>query len=183
MSMKLNVGVCRKVGQPDYGSLGASCNVEVELSGSLIFDDPDAFQQHVRRAYAACERAIEVQLNAGRQPSGTSTGHAPAESSARGNTGNNGADVDHPNGHPNGNSNGNGAGGRQATEKQLTYIRQLSGQVKGLGVRRLETLAQTMFGKPLAGLTSLDASGLIDCLKGIKAGDIDLQAALNGAAT
>jgi hypothetical protein len=35
MPMKLNVGLCRKVGQPDYGSLGASCNVEVELSGSL----------------------------------------------------------------------------------------------------------------------------------------------------
>jgi len=176
MPMKLNVGLCRKIGQPDYGSLGASCNVEVELSGSLIFDDPDAFQQHVRRAYAACERAVEVQLNAARQPSSTSTGHAPADSPTRGN---NGADG----GHPNGNGNGNGAGGRQATEKQLTYIRRLSGEIKGLGVRRLETLAQNMFGKPLAGLTSLDASGLIDCLKGIKAGEIDLQATLNGAAT
>ena len=45
--MKLNVGVCRKIGQRDYGSLGASCDVHLELSDSLIFDDPGTFQQRV----------------------------------------------------------------------------------------------------------------------------------------
>jgi hypothetical protein len=174
MPMKLNVGVCRKIGQANYGSLGASCDVQLELSDALIFDDPNAFQQRVRQAYAACERAVDEQLGASQQPNGSGNGHVqatPPESTAQYNgNGSNG------NGH-----SGNGNGARVATEKQLTYVRQLSGQIKGLGVRKLETLAQNMFGKPLAGLTSLDASGLIDCLKGIKAGEVDLQAALNGA--
>ena len=40
-----------------------------------------------------------------------------------------------------------------------------------------------MYSKPLEGLSSFEASGLIDCLKGIKTGDINLDNALNGAAT
>jgi hypothetical protein len=53
-----NVEICKKIGQPDYGSLGASCNVEVELDQSLIFDDLDAFQERVMHAYTACREAF-----------------------------------------------------------------------------------------------------------------------------
>ena len=62
MPLKLIVGVSRKVGQPDYGSLGASCGVEVELDGSLIRSDPDVFRRHARDAYRACEAAVREQL-------------------------------------------------------------------------------------------------------------------------
>ena len=51
-----------------------------------------------------------------------------------------------------------------------------------LMVRRLETLAEKIYGKPLGDLSGFDASGVIDLLKSIKAGTIKLGDALNGAA-
>ncbi len=35
MGIKVNVGLAKKIGQPDYGSLGATCNVEFELDGGF----------------------------------------------------------------------------------------------------------------------------------------------------
>ena len=36
MPLTLNVGLSKKIGQPDYGSLGASRNVQVELDGGIM---------------------------------------------------------------------------------------------------------------------------------------------------
>jgi len=63
MALKLSVGLSKKVGQPDYGSLGASCNVEVELDASLLHDDPARFQTHVHEAFTACQRAVDEELH------------------------------------------------------------------------------------------------------------------------
>jgi hypothetical protein len=62
MSVKLNVGVSRKVGLPDYGSVGATCNVEVELDGSLLKGDLEAFYAQVRHAYGAARQAVHDEL-------------------------------------------------------------------------------------------------------------------------
>ena len=171
MPMTLNVGLSKKVGLPDYGSLGASCNVAVELNGSMVFDDLEAFHRHVRQAYVACQQAVTDEL-ARQQQREVSAGPS-AQDDRGGSVRNNG---------PSGNGNG-ASNGHRASEKQTGYIQQLAHQIRGLGVRRLETLCDKMFSKPMADLTSLDASGLIDALKSIKAGEIDLDTALNGAAT
>jgi hypothetical protein len=62
MPLKLTVGLARKVGQPNYGSLGASCGVEVELENSLLGGNPDAFRARVRDAFVACRRAVDDEL-------------------------------------------------------------------------------------------------------------------------
>jgi hypothetical protein len=64
MPMTLNVGLSRKLGLPDYGSLGASCNVTVELDAALLRDDLDGFHAEVRNAYTACRQAPRPQPRA-----------------------------------------------------------------------------------------------------------------------
>ena len=62
MPLMLSVGLSRKVGQPGFGSLGASCGVQVELDATLLHDDPEAFEARVRQAFAACRRAVRDEL-------------------------------------------------------------------------------------------------------------------------
>jgi hypothetical protein len=172
MPLTLSLGLSKKIGQPNYGSLGASCHVEFELDAALLDNDLERWHQHVRKAYVACAQAVNFELARLQQASQTNA-HRPARHGAA-------MTQSHANG--NGNGNGQRSGAQRASTKQLEYARQLAGQIRGVGVRRLETMAQRMFEKPLAELASLDASGLIDVLKEIKAGRIDLDAALSGAA-
>jgi hypothetical protein len=174
MPLIVNVGLSKKLGLPDYGSLGASCNVQFEADHGLLERDLAGFHQRVKNAFSACREAIGDELaHQQAQPNGnsasgshtdadTSTRHAPAPSNGHG--------------QPNGN-------GHRMSEKQLGYAQQLAKGISGLGIRRLESLAQKMYGRPLAALGSMDASGLIDTLKSIKAGEIDLDQALEGQAT
>jgi hypothetical protein len=163
MPLKANIGLSKKVGLPDYGSLGASCSVELELETSLLEHDPAAFHGRVRQVYQACQQAVNEELN---RHLARQVGQTPSTT-----------DANDP-----GRLNGNETVRHQASDKQLTYLRQLADQVPDLGVGRLTALAQRMFDKPLTELNSLDASSLIDMLKEIKAGRLEMPA-LNGVAT
>ena len=52
----------RKVGMPDYGSVGASCNLELELDSGLLEKDLDGFHARVREVYVAAHQAVHDEL-------------------------------------------------------------------------------------------------------------------------
>ena len=119
MPLKLNIGLSKKIGQPDYGSLGASCHVEVELDGALLRDDVDGFHRHVRNLFVACRQAVNDEL----------TRHqAPAEAHAAQPAG---QPEPRPTANRSNGNNGNGSNGHRASQKQRNYANQLAAQIPG----------------------------------------------------
>lgn len=164
MPMKLNVGLSRKVGEPNYGSRGASVNLELELDNSLV-EQPERLRDRIRQLYQMAKASVDEELNGGVQQPPT-TSHSGG---------------DHNNGHgggldqyrvTNGNGNGqrqpaNGHGPRQATSSQVKAIHAIAGRNR-IDVGRL---VQDRFNVQRPDdLSIFDASTLIDELKSAQAG-------------
>ena len=83
MPVKLNIGLSRKVGEANFGSRGASVNLEVELDSGII-SDQHRFQERVRALYAQARQSINAELDlpsegpAIEQPVVQRNGHASA---------------------------------------------------------------------------------------------------------
>ena len=133
--IRLNAGVSRKVGQPNYGSRGASVNVELELE-STAAQDPQLLHDRIRRLFALARDAVNEELGTNGQ-----------------------ANEEHPRARQNG-PNG-GSGSRPATEAQIRAIKAICTK---LG-RDPEQEAHSRFGRDLTGLRLREASSLIDELK------------------
>ena len=166
--LKLNIGFNRKVGEANYGSRGASVNLEIEVESGLV-REPEKLQAKIDYLFRQAKASVDAQLN----------GNGQAEPAANASTPNHNG-----NGHAPASTNGNGHtnGSHRASEKQMNFVNQLARGIRGLGIRRLESLTDRMFGKPLADLSSFEASSLIDQLKAIKEGRVSLDAALNNGA-
>ncbi|QDT15075.1 hypothetical protein [Alienimonas californiensis] len=59
--LKLNCGLSRKIGQPDYGSRGAMVHLEVELSAELL-KDPEKLRRQIRGCFGVVRRAVDAEL-------------------------------------------------------------------------------------------------------------------------
>jgi hypothetical protein len=158
--MTLHVSWSRKAGLPNYSSLCASCGVEVELAGSMVFTDVQGFHCQARQAFGACREAVDKELAL--QLPGVRTAETVTGTAA-------------PSGE--GPSNGDKAArgnGQKASQRQIDYALQLARQITGLGAQRVDTLATEMFGGPVACLSRVDASTLISTLRAVRDGEIPL---------
>ena len=59
--LTLNVGFSRKVGEANYGSRGASLQLQLELDSGLI-QQPDELQDQIRGLYAIARQSVEEEL-------------------------------------------------------------------------------------------------------------------------
>ena len=150
--LKLNVGVSRKVGLPDYGSVGASCNLEMELDSALLERDLDGFHARVRDAFIAARQAVQDELARVQpvefaQPAPTPLAPANGRSNDNGHR---------PSGPP------ERSRSRKATEKQVKAIQAIARQQHA----DLDGLLQQDYGvqRP-ENLTLKQASDFIDMLK------------------
>lgn len=154
MPLKLNVGLSRKVGQPDYGSRGASVNIELELDAAAVAQ-PERLHDQIRELYDLARISIDEELGG---PSGHPA-HADAPQHA-GNGRGNGHSGDGGERRQYGSQNG--GNGRQATQSQCRVIRTIAGRQR----LDLTGLLRERFGVGQVEDLSLgEASSLIDELK------------------
>ena len=61
MAIKLNIGLSRKVGEVNYGSRGASINLEVELDNGVL-NDPAQLRDRVSDLYLLARQSVDEEL-------------------------------------------------------------------------------------------------------------------------
>jgi hypothetical protein len=74
MPLKVNIGLSRKVGEANYGSRGASVNVEMELDSALV-SEPAKLQDRIRQLFSMVRSTLTEELNGGAHHGQPANGH------------------------------------------------------------------------------------------------------------
>jgi hypothetical protein len=146
MPLKLNAGLSRKVADGNYGSRGASVNVELELESSII-GEPAKLQERIRQLFSLVRTSLTEELNG--------NGHAATAPNGNGQT--------TPTTPNNGNGTSRNGGQRQATQSQVKAIHAIARS------RRIDVgkfLNERFHVSKPDDLTIKEASAAIDELKG-----------------
>ena len=171
MAIKLNIGLSRKVGEVNYGSRGASINLEVELDNGVL-NDPDQLRDRVSDLYALARQSVheELQRPAAAGPNEPShengNGHARTNGHVNGN-----GHASHGNGHANGHaSNGHGHSNGQHNRVEVaratkSQIRAIFAITKRQGLDPHKVISDRYRVHKMEDLTIREASAIIDELK------------------
>ncbi|HWA98968.1 MAG TPA: hypothetical protein VG713_10770, partial [Pirellulales bacterium] len=65
MPLKLNIGLSKKTGELNYGSRGASVNLELDLG---LVDQPDRLRERVRHLFTLAKASVEEELASNAAP-------------------------------------------------------------------------------------------------------------------
>ena len=112
MSVKLNIGLSRKVGEASFGSRGASINLEVELDNGVL-NDPGQLRDRVQDLYVLARQSVDEELQRPAEAGPSEPSHTNGNEHRRISPTVNG------NGHKNGHANGHATNG-QATNGRVT---------------------------------------------------------------
>lgn len=145
MPLKLNIGLSKKLGEANYGSRGASVNLELELESALV-SEPAKLREKITQAFNLVRSSLAEELNG---------------------NGHNGQENVPPANHANGNGAANASNQRTTPQRAAT-----ASQVKAIiAIARsqkldLKPLLQSRFhiSRP-DDLSIKEASALIDELK------------------
>jgi hypothetical protein len=164
MTIKINVGVNKKIGLPDYSSAGSHCAIEIEADNSVL-QDAEQFLQQVRNAYEVARQSVETEL----------AHHRPSNDTSRSTNNEPEPRREYRQEYRNDNRNDSSASNYGiASAKQQQFIASLLKGVKGLDWRKLDKYCESKFGKSCSQLSPKEASALIDDLKAAKSGERNL---------
>lgn len=155
--LKINAGISRKIGTPQFGSRGASVNLELELESTAVQDGP-ALHDRIRKLFALAKSAVEEELGLPRTEAAPAGNGSPPPGAANGGR----APAAVPPGAPNGKAPANGQAPRPASAAQVRAIQSIC---QHLGLDMAAVVRERLNMAPEA-LTVSTASGLIDYLKG-----------------
>ena len=164
MAIKINIGVNKKIGLPDYGSASSHCAIDLEADNSIL-DNPDIFLQRVKVAYEVARQSVEEELAHHHPGNRCTVQSTPQEPAPR--------QESAPRHEPQRQEyRGNNSSGTQytASPKQQQYIASLIKGIRGLDWRKLDQYCEDKFGRGCSQLSSKEASALIEDLKAAKSG-------------
>ena len=67
MPLKLSIASSRKIGEPNYGSRGATVGLEMEVDSSLV-DNPRQLHERIRRLFRLAKQSVDLELGSLSQP-------------------------------------------------------------------------------------------------------------------